>query len=65
LISKAATVMHKLESSFYADRSNLGVAITLENGEEVCERVLSILISQLYPAKLPPTWRSHNLQVNK
>jgi hypothetical protein len=38
--------------------SNLGVAITLENGEEVCERVLSILISQLYPAKLPPTWRS-------
>ena len=59
LMAKAAVVMRKMESIYFSEDKNIGHAITLQNGEQVCEDTLHILIGQLYPVKVPKTWKSH------
>jgi hypothetical protein len=59
LMAKAAIVMRKMESIYFSEDKNIGHAITLQNGEQVCEDTLHILIGQLYPVKVPKTWKSH------
>ena len=57
LLCKGASVMRRLESIHFEDDNNHAVAITPQNGEEVRESTLSILIGQLYPAHLPRNWQ--------
>jgi hypothetical protein len=59
LMAKAAIVMRRLESIYFSEDKNMGHAITLQNGEQICENILPILIGQLYPTKVPRTWQSH------
>jgi hypothetical protein len=58
LLSKAATVMNRLEDIHFDNPSNLGIAITSDNAEQIRESSMSIMIHQLYSDKLPRNWQS-------